>query len=58
MICSKAEFERFKKVQESGKINMVDMQRGAYLAHLSLEEYKDIFYNYKQYIEKYGKSSN
>lgn len=53
MICSKAEFDKFLEVQQSGLINMLDIQNGIMLSGLSEEKYRDIIKKYKNYKHKY-----
>lgn len=47
------DFQKFLKVQKSGKINMTDIVRGAALAGISETKYEDILFNYDEY--KQGK---
>lgn len=43
------DFQKFCRIQKSGKINMIDIVRGAKLAGISEEKYEDILFNYDEY---------
>lgn len=43
------DFQKFLKVQYSGKINMTDIVTGAMIAGISEEKYEDILWNYDDY---------
>ena len=43
------DFQKFLKVQYSGKINMTDIVTGSILAGISEEKYEDILWNYNDY---------
>lgn len=53
MKATKEQFLRFKKLQNSGKINMTDIVRGSMLAALPENIYEDIMWNYRKYSEQY-----
>ena len=45
------DFEKFRKVQKSGVINMTDIYTGSRLAGISEEKYEDILFHYNEYKE-------
>jgi hypothetical protein len=50
---TKDKFLRFRKLQNSGVINMTDIVRGAQLAHITEDEYEEIMWNYSKYKEEF-----
>lgn len=53
MKATKEQFLRFRKLRNSGVINMTDIVRGSRLANLSEDIYEDIMWNYRKYSELY-----
>ena len=47
-------FKAYRKLQNSGEINMLDYINGCKLTGLSEEEYIDIINNYNTYREKFN----
>lgn len=43
------DFQKFCILQKSGKINMTDIERGAFLAGISELKYEDILFHYDEY---------
>ncbi len=50
---TKEKFQSFRRLQQSGAINMTDIVRGAKLTHLSEDDYEDIMWNYNKYKEEF-----
>lgn len=46
---SLTDFQKFLKVQNSGRINMTDIVTGSMLADISEEKYEDILWHYDEY---------
>lgn len=53
MKATKEQFLRFRKLHNSGEINMADMVMVCKIAKLPKDIYKDILRNYKKYLEHY-----
>lgn len=53
MKATKEQFLRFRKLQNSGEINMADVVMGSKITKLPKDIYKDILWNYKKYLEQY-----
>lgn len=53
MKATKEQFLRFRKLQNSGVINMNDITNGCKLSSLPQDVYEDIMHNYKEYLELY-----
>lgn len=51
---TKEQFDRYIKIQLSGRINMTDIVRGAKLTNLTEEEYENIIFNYKELENKFN----
>ena len=47
-------FKAYRKLQNSGEINMLDYINGCKLTGLNKEEYVNIIHNYKVYREKFN----
>lgn len=45
------DFQKFVKLQNSGRINMTDIAKGCAITGLSEEKYTDIMFNYQEYKE-------
>lgn len=53
MKATKEQFLRFRKLQNSGVINMNDITNGCKLSGLAQDVYEDIMHNYEEYLELY-----
>lgn len=53
-MCTKAQFCRYRILQEMGLVNMLDVNFGTELTGLSKKEYKDILFNYDNYKKAYN----
>lgn len=53
MKATKEQFLRFRKLQNSGVINMNDITNGCKLSRLPQDVYEDIMWNYEEYLELY-----
>lgn len=53
MKATKEQFLRYRKLQYSGAINMYDITNGCKLSSLPQDVYKDIMWNYKEYLKLY-----
>lgn len=50
---TKEKFLAYVRVQNSGLINMTDIDRGTKLSHLTEDEYMDIIWNYSKYRKQF-----
>lgn len=53
MKATKEQFLKFRKLQNSGAINMNDITNGCKLSGLPQDVYKGIMRNYKEYLKLY-----
>lgn len=53
MKATKEQFLRFRKLKNSGVINMNDITNGCELSGLTQDVYEDIMHNYRKYSEQY-----
>ena len=53
MKATKEQFLRFRKLRNSGVINMNDIINGCKLSGLPQDVYENIMWNYKKYLELY-----
>lgn len=51
MKATKEQFQRFRKLQKSGAINMNNITDGCKLSGLPQDVYEDIMWNYVEYLE-------
>lgn len=55
MNITKKQFEAYCKLQQSGKINMLDIVRGTALTGLTRDEYVFIIQHYAELKQRYAK---
>ena len=53
MKATKEQFLKFRKLQNSGVINMNDITNGCKLSGLPQDVYEGIMWNYEEYLELY-----
>ena len=53
IMITKEKFLAYVRVQNSGLINMTDIDRGTKLSHLTEDEYMDIIWNYTKYRKQF-----